>query len=65
MSQHDVETPPLTDDEIRLLREIVQNEQRWKWVYSTLRLWAGWGAAIAIFFYSTYGFLADLLRGQK
>jgi hypothetical protein len=65
MSSHDEETPPLTDDEIKMVREIVQNEQRWKWVYSTLRLWAGWGAAISVFFYATYGFLADLLRGHK
>jgi hypothetical protein len=65
MSPPDDDTPPLTDDEIKMLREIVQNEQRWKWVYSTLRLWAGWGAAISVFFYATYGFLADLLRGHK
>lgn len=65
MKHNDDDTPPLTDDEIKMLREIVQNEQRWKWVYSTLRLWAGWGAAISIFFYATYGFIADFLRGHK
>jgi hypothetical protein len=65
MKHHEEETPPLTDDEIKALREIVQNEQRWKWVYSTLRLWAGWGAAISIFFYATYGFIADFFRVHK
>jgi hypothetical protein len=65
MSHHDKETPPLNDEEIKALREIVQNEQRWKWVYSTLRLWAGWGAAIIIFFYATYGFVADFVRGHR
>ena len=64
MTDHD-ETLPLTDDEIKMLREIVVNEQRWKWVYSTLRLWAGWAAAVSVFFYATWGFLADFLRGHK
>jgi hypothetical protein len=63
MVRHDEDVPPLTDDEILVLRDIARNELRWKWVWALLRALAGWVAGTALFLYATYGFIADRLRG--
>jgi hypothetical protein len=59
------EVPPLNSDEIKAFRELLINEQRWHWLWSTLRIWVSWATAASLFFYATYEFIIKQISGGK
>lgn len=40
--------PPLTEQERKAIRQMLERDRRAAWVFSTLRIWATWAAAIGV-----------------
>lgn len=57
-----VATGPLTEDENRQLREIMRSQQHVRWLYSTLRIWATWIAAVVGGLYALLQITKDGLK---
>lgn len=38
--------PPLSDDEVMLLREVLESQKRWHWLATVMRNTAAWVAAV-------------------
>jgi len=41
--------PPLTDDELKAIRETIEQDKRAKWLWASIRLWCTWIAAASGF----------------
>lgn len=39
-------SPQLSEEELRAIRDIIQSEQRAKWLWSSIRVWSIWIAGI-------------------
>lgn len=37
--------PPLSDEELKAMREMIKQDERARWVWSSIRLWSMWLAA--------------------
>lgn len=35
-----IKQPPLTEDELKYIREVIQQDQRVRWFWSTLKTWS-------------------------
>jgi hypothetical protein len=46
MPNRNLQKPPLTDEEVEKLRELLEHEKRVRWFWSTARTWAVGLAAI-------------------
>ena len=44
----DEREPPLSEDERRALRHMIERDRRAAWLWSTIRVWVTWGAAVGI-----------------
>lgn len=53
--------PPLTDEEVVELRAMLEKEKRTVWFWATLRVWAGWIAAVAGAYFAGKALLADVV----
>lgn len=53
---------PLTPEENKKLRRIIRDEDRMRWFWATVRLWAGWTAAALAGIYASYQFLAHFIK---
>lgn len=40
------EPQQLTEEELKAIREIIQSEQRARWLWSSIRVWSVWIAAV-------------------
>jgi len=45
---------PFTEKETQLLRRMLRDQQRMDWLWASLRVWAGWGAAVSAAVYAGY-----------
>ena len=52
---------PLTDDELIALRIMLEKERRTVWLWSTLRVWAGWIVAVAGAYFAAKTLFADVV----
>ncbi len=55
---------PLTKEERQHIRRIIQSDEHVRWLWSSVRLFAGWLAAVAAGVAATKYFLLDLLQGK-
>lgn len=55
---------PLTEEEIAQFRDLLEKDKRVTWIWTTLRVWAGWIAAITAAYFATKTFILDLLSGK-
>lgn len=46
--------PPLSDEELRALRIIIEHDERMAWLWAGMRRYAGWFSATIIGAYATY-----------
>lgn len=53
---------PLTEQEIRLIRRVVRDQQRMDWLWATLRVWVGWAVAISTAVYAAYDPILRMLK---
>lgn len=51
MTVDEIPGGPLSEDENRKIRRIIRDEDRMRWLWATLRVWAGYltGGAITLF----------------
>ena len=56
---------PLEEREIRTIRRIIRDQERMDWLWATLRIWAGWGVAIAVALYGAWEVLVRIARATK
>ena len=53
--------PPLTDEEIRYTRRMINADKRVHWVMGVLRTFALWLTAVTVAIVSTKNFILDML----
>jgi len=55
--------PPLSEDEIKKLRDMLESQERAEWLWSTLRIWASYisGAVVAV--YAVYEVVLKVVKG--
>lgn len=58
----DEEPPQLNAKELHQVREIIESQQRVAWLYSNMRIWATWIAAIAGGIYAVLSLTKDGLK---
>ncbi len=46
MADEEGKEKPLNDEERRQIREIIESDQRAKWLWSSIRVWSLWIAAL-------------------
>lgn len=51
---------PFTEAEVIALRAMLEKEERIVWFWSTMRVWAGWVAAIVGAYFATKALFADV-----
>ena len=56
------ESSRLTDDEVNMLRQMIQSEKNMKWLWSTLRNWSVWIVAIITGATVGYNALSDVIK---
>lgn len=52
----------LTEEEVKQIREILQNEQRAKWLWSSIRVWSIWIAGVITAISITWGTFVEIIR---
>ena len=52
----------LTDDEVQVLRQMIESEKNMKWLWATLRNWSVWIVAIITGATVGYNALVDLVK---
>lgn len=57
-----VEETQLTSAELQQVRAIIQSQQRVKWLYSNIRIWAVWITAVAGGIYAVLSLTKDGLK---
>lgn len=60
MTSPQTEPHPLTDEELMDLRAMLEKERRIVWFWSTMRVWAGWLAAVVGAYFAAKALLADV-----
>lgn len=52
--ESDISGEPLTPAENKKLRRMIRDEERMIWLWATIRVWLGWGTAVAAAAYAAY-----------
>ena len=55
---------PLTEEELRAVRKIIQADDRARWLWASARTWAMWITAVTVGIAAAKSFLADFLVGK-
>lgn len=66
MTDDDDDARQFTPAERRLLRKLIENDERVAWMWSSLRVWASWISAFVIGTYAVYqsinGWIPDIFK---
>jgi len=57
------ENKPLTESEVRLIREIIEKDRRWKWLATMMRNVAAWIVAILAAITIGWDWLVKVIKG--
>lgn len=52
---------PFSDEELAELRLMLEEDRRAKWVWATLRVWAGWGLGLVAAYIAAKALFTDTL----
>ncbi len=58
----DPNTGPLTADERKALRQLLLDESRARWLWSSIRIWAGWIGAVLVFLIAAQDYIIAFFR---
>jgi hypothetical protein len=61
MAENDHDVPPLSDDELKELRSLLENEKRMVWLRSSIRVWAGYIAGFIIASFALYKAISEYI----
>jgi len=57
MTDNDFPAGPLTESERRVLRRIIRDDDRMRWLWPFLRQWGGWMIAVGGVIWGAYEFV--------
>ena len=57
------EHKPLTDDELKLVREIIEKDKRWRWLATGMRNVAAWIVAILAALTIGWDWFVKIIKG--
>lgn len=64
MADESLSDAELTPAERKRLRELLRNDDRVAWFWSTFRTWAMWVSGVATFAYASQKFIVDFFKGH-
>ena len=56
---------PLSDDELKKIRAIIESDSRAKWLWASIRTWATWVAAVVLGITVGWDSLVKLVRAAS